>query len=337
VRDVFISYAREDKPKAELIAQALGREGFSVWWDRKIPPGKSYREMIEQALDSAKCIIVLWSKQSVASDWVKDEASEGVSRRILVPAKIEDVIVPLGFRQFQTADLIGWKGDSAHPELRDLLDAVSAQVGRGRSPTESVAPAACEEAQQPVPKASQQASGKKEQRRREKQERLGAERQQVGWALQAMRYIDAKDYAKALPLLQKAADAGDTYGIYALGDLYENGRGVAKDYGKARQWYQKGADAGDTLAMVRLGILYEYGKGVAKDYGKARQWYQKAADAGDMFGMEHLGHLYKNGKGVAKDYGKARQWYQKAADAEKASTHGYRAIDLALALKVAML
>jgi hypothetical protein len=159
VRDVFISYAREDKPKAELIVQALGREGLSVWWDRKIPPGKSYSEMIGQALDSAKCIIVLWSKQSVASDWVKDEAEEGKRRRILVPAMIEDVIAPLGFRQFQTANLIGWKGDSAHPELHELLDAVSAQVGRGRSRTESVAPAACEEAQQPVPKAPQQASG----------------------------------------------------------------------------------------------------------------------------------------------------------------------------------
>jgi hypothetical protein len=60
---VFISYAREDKPKAELIAQALGREGLSVWWDRKIPPGKSYSQVIEEALQSAKCIIVLWSKQ----------------------------------------------------------------------------------------------------------------------------------------------------------------------------------------------------------------------------------------------------------------------------------
>jgi tetratricopeptide (TPR) repeat protein len=159
VRDVFISYAREDKPKAELIAQALVREDLSVWWDRNIPPGQSYGQMIEQALDSAKCIIVLWSKQSVASDWVKDEAAEGVRRRILVPVMIEEVIAPLGFRQFQTANLIGWEGDSAHPELHELLDVVSAQVGRGRSRTEPVTPAACEEAQQPVPKASQPASG----------------------------------------------------------------------------------------------------------------------------------------------------------------------------------
>src|SRR4029077_18148991 len=148
VRDVFISYARGDKPKAELLAQALGREGFSVWWDRKIPPGKSYGQVIEQALNSAKCIVVLWSKESIASDWVKDEAAEGVSRGILIPAMIEDVTPPLGFRQFQTANLTGWKGDSAHPELQELLDAVSAQLGLDRRATE------------PVAKAPQQASGK---------------------------------------------------------------------------------------------------------------------------------------------------------------------------------
>jgi hypothetical protein len=148
VRDVFISYARADKPKAELIAQALGRDGLSVWWDPYIPPGKTYSEVIGQALKSAKCIIVLWSKQSVASDWVRDEAEVGRRRRILVPVNIEDVERPLGFGQFQTANLIGWKGDSAHSELVKLLDAVSAQVGLRRSPAE------------PVPKAPQQASGK---------------------------------------------------------------------------------------------------------------------------------------------------------------------------------
>ena len=86
--DVFISYAGEDKPKAKLFAKALGQQGLSVWWDRDIPLGKSYGQVIAQALDSAKWVVVLWSKKAVVSDWVKDEAEEGKRRRILVPTLI---------------------------------------------------------------------------------------------------------------------------------------------------------------------------------------------------------------------------------------------------------
>jgi TPR repeat protein len=130
---------------------------------------------------------------------------------------------------------------------------------------------------------------------------------------QAQRYLDMKDFAKALPHLQKAADAGDPIAMNNLGLLYENGQGIAQDYGKAREWYQKAADAGNADAMVGLGVLYQSGQGVAQDYVEAREWYQKAADAGNAHGMNKLGLLYENGQGVTQDYGKAREWYQKAA------------------------
>jgi hypothetical protein len=130
VIDVFISYAREDKPCAVLIAQALERKGLSVWWDRNVPPGKSYDRMIGEALDSAKCIMVLWSQQSVASDWVKDEAEEGNRRGVLVPASIEEVRVPLGFRRLQTANLVGWKGDDDHPEFQDVVSAIKSHLNK---------------------------------------------------------------------------------------------------------------------------------------------------------------------------------------------------------------
>jgi hypothetical protein len=56
--DIFISYVSEDREKARELAEALSRRGWSVWWDRKIPLGKSFDEVIEKALAESKCVIV---------------------------------------------------------------------------------------------------------------------------------------------------------------------------------------------------------------------------------------------------------------------------------------
>src|SRR6516162_6396510 len=94
------------------------QEGWSVWWDRKIPPGKTFDEVIEQALESANCVIVLWSNESVRSGWVKAEAAEGKSRGILIPVKIEDDIrIPLEFRYLHASRLPDWAGQGDHTEF----------------------------------------------------------------------------------------------------------------------------------------------------------------------------------------------------------------------------
>ena len=60
--DIFISYAREDRDKAKALAELFQHQDWSVWWDRNIPPGRSFDEVIEEALGAAKCVVVLWSK-----------------------------------------------------------------------------------------------------------------------------------------------------------------------------------------------------------------------------------------------------------------------------------
>ena len=129
--DIFISYARADKDRAEHLAEAFSRQGWSVWWDREIPPGKSFDETIENALNSARCIIVLWSKDSVSSRWVKTEAAEGAERGILVPALIDKVQIPLEFKRIEAADLSDWQGDSPHSEFDQLLKTVASILGAG--------------------------------------------------------------------------------------------------------------------------------------------------------------------------------------------------------------
>jgi hypothetical protein len=124
--EIFLSYASSDRATAQAVAAALSALGWSVWWDRTIPPGKSFDQVIEAALDTAKCVIVLWSKASVSSDWVKSEASEGARRRILIPALIEDITIPLEFRRIQAASLVGWNSSSTHPGFESLARSVTA-------------------------------------------------------------------------------------------------------------------------------------------------------------------------------------------------------------------
>lgn len=123
--NVFISYAKEDAAVARMLADALQRADFSVWWDRLIPPGKTWDDVIGRALDAAACVIVLWSGTSVQSRWVREEAERVASRGCLIPVLVEKVDPPFGFGRIQAADLSGWRGDEHDSEFTDLLAAVS--------------------------------------------------------------------------------------------------------------------------------------------------------------------------------------------------------------------
>jgi hypothetical protein len=127
--DIFISYARGDRETAQALAAALERRGWSVWWDRNIPPGRTFDEVIESQLAEARCVIVLWSKASVASEWVKSEASDAKERHLLVPVLIEQVRAPLEFRRVQAADLTGWKGEPSHAGLSELISGLTVRLG----------------------------------------------------------------------------------------------------------------------------------------------------------------------------------------------------------------
>ena len=85
-------------------------------------------------MDAAKCVVVLWSKQSLLSEWVLEEANTGKRRGILVPAKIDPVEPPLGFGLIQAADLTEWDSDASHAEFEGFLTAISDIVRPLRRP-----------------------------------------------------------------------------------------------------------------------------------------------------------------------------------------------------------
>ena len=119
--DIFVSYARTNRALAEQLADGLAAGGLQVWWDRNLVAGSEFASVIEARLLSAAVVIVLWSSDSVHSSFVRDESSRALKQGKLLPVRIEDVELPLGFGQLHTLDLLDWDGDAGDESFQALL------------------------------------------------------------------------------------------------------------------------------------------------------------------------------------------------------------------------
>lgn len=127
--DIFLSYSRDDLATARRFASAFEREGLSVWWDQTLNPGEAFDEVTERALEEARAVVVLWSKHSVDSRWVRAEATQANSNGTLVPVMIGPCKRPIMFELTQTADLSRWKGNAKDPAWQSFLASVQRQTG----------------------------------------------------------------------------------------------------------------------------------------------------------------------------------------------------------------
>ncbi len=132
--DVFLSYSREDRVRAEQVARGLQQAGLEVFWDNEIPPGTTWADFIEQKLGQCKALIVLWSAHSTKSQWVREEARLGRDKGVLIPVMIDGAQPPFGFGEVQAADLSTWNGEAEHPNWRRFVDAVTAVSKREPRP-----------------------------------------------------------------------------------------------------------------------------------------------------------------------------------------------------------
>ena len=154
--DIFISYSRQDLPRARHIEHALSQCGWSVFWDRDLLPGEGYRRAIARELEEAHCVIVLWSRTSIESEWVIDEAESGKQNTCLVSVLIDDVEMPLGFRQGQAARLIDWTGEVEDEQFQLLCRRLCGLISSDAPPQAKLAD----------PPPSKPAPRQKESRRR---------------------------------------------------------------------------------------------------------------------------------------------------------------------------
>ena len=123
--DIFLSYSRADIEQATSLVERLRAEGWTVFWDRGIPPGKQWRDVLEAELTPAGCVLVLWSASAVESRWVIEEAELGADRKILIPARLSDVEPPLGFKSVHASDLTGWDRSPDSLALQPLVNEVA--------------------------------------------------------------------------------------------------------------------------------------------------------------------------------------------------------------------
>ncbi|HEV8407887.1 MAG TPA: TIR domain-containing protein [Sphingomicrobium sp.] len=127
--DVFLSYARADELEATRVADGLRSGGYEVWRDDELPAHRAYGEVIEERLNSAKAVVVLWSIDAAKSQWVRAEADTARTAGTLVQASLDGHIPPLPFNQIQCAELGAWEGDPDAPGWRKLLGSVRALAG----------------------------------------------------------------------------------------------------------------------------------------------------------------------------------------------------------------
>ena len=95
MREVFLSYARQDDAIARRVAKTLQAAGHDVWRDSQLPAHRAYSEVIETRLKEAKAVVVLWSKSAAQSQWVRAEADFARSEGKLAQASIDGVLPPM--------------------------------------------------------------------------------------------------------------------------------------------------------------------------------------------------------------------------------------------------
>jgi hypothetical protein len=345
--DVFISYRKADRAKAEALAKALKVENLDVWWDTALETGQTFDEKIQAVLQEAKAVIVVWSRESVKSDWVRAESSIGRERGILVPVMIQSVNIPVPFNLLHTADLIGWNGDRSHPGYLDVVKQVKTLAGKAHvKPLKPPPNRALRAVWRAIAIVAVIALVGASTWVIKPWERFSPEARAAAAEREAKTKLDASR-AKLAPFGVELADFEKYYGqeiaarfnrghydqlktVAASGepsalallcavDTWDyNGRGADPELGDAT--CSQAAEAGDPVGRVYNAdyvstlSLYDPRVDFEKSQMVAVAEYKKAADAGVAWGQYYYGKLLREGEGMDADPAAAETYLKAARD-----------------------
>ena len=109
--DVFVSYARRNRPRVAELTGALEAGGYALWWDPALDPGDDYGMVIEREIAAAPCVVVAWSAAARQSLWVRAEANEALDAGKLVQVNLDQAKLPLPFTMLHFLDFSRWRGE----------------------------------------------------------------------------------------------------------------------------------------------------------------------------------------------------------------------------------
>ncbi len=252
--DIFISYKREEQAIARKLANALESEGWSVWWDPKLRSGERFDDVIEKALNEAKCVIVVWSEVSVESRYVRNEATYALEKDKLVPVAIGKVNLPFRFEGIHTQSLLGWDGSKDASDFRRLVESIAAIVG---SPVSTPRRKAEVENRRRIEKERNRAEQEAAQRRLEAAAQLKAEEERRLSEEESRRKAAEEEKEKNHP--QHRPQIMTTYDVFiSFKNLDENGA-PTRDAQLANEVYKFLTNKGlsvfiSTVTLENLGV-----------------------------------------------------------------------------------
>lgn len=132
--DVFFSYSHADRDRVRPLVKKVERPGWVVYWDTHMRPGSAWRDELDRRLNKARAVCVIWTKNSVGSQFVLDEAARAHKRGVLVPVRLNEVDQPLGFGEIQYADLC--RPAARADQMRQMITSLEKLVD-GAAPVDS--------------------------------------------------------------------------------------------------------------------------------------------------------------------------------------------------------
>lgn len=291
----FISYSTKNQQDADILRDILIKNHIGCWRaPDDIPTGSRYAHVINDAIEQCACVVLLLTEESQKSVWVEKELECAESyRKPILPIRIGKFSLNSGFRfllgNLQIVSI------TQIDETSDIWIKIQDSI-------EQFVPVIQKENNAPTRKIGI-----------DNRLKLAEEWNKRGDDYYRGRGVE-KNEEKAFEWYNRAARAGNIFGMVNVAYAYQHGEGVEQDYKRAFYWYKKSAEAQDARGMNYLADAYYKGMGVKQSYIEAFQWYEKSAEAGSARGMSNLACAYSCGHGVEKDLSKAVYWFEQAAE-----------------------